>query len=527
MYRCVQRVALLASLLSIWSLLPAQTMPDDSINAVIRRHGLDSSQVMEIASWITDVHGPRLTGSPKLQQAKAWAMEEMQSWGMQNVHLEGWGPFGTGWQLEHFAMHAYSPDYWPVLAYPKAWSPSVKGMVRGEAIYLNANDTTDLAAYKGKLAGKFVMLDTIREIKEWFDAPSERYDSEDLLDMANSGAPVPRPRRNWQGTGGMSFNRILWDFLIAEKPACIVDRSFKGDLGTVFISGARGDSNEKRASDKGGVSVPQVTMSVEQYNRILRLLDKGVKVELALELKTKVTGTDVMESNVLGEIPGTDKADEKVMFGAHIDSWHAATGATDNGAGTAVMLEVARILSETIKTTGIRPRRTLQLALWSGEEQGLLGSIAHVRQHYAETEGRSYTPKSIKPAQAKVSAYYNLDNGTGKVRGIYTQGNNEVVPVFRGWLDGFKDLGASTITLQNTGGTDHLGFDGVGIPGFQFIQDPISYSTRTHHSNMDNWDHLVAEDMKQAATIIAAFVWHTAMRDEMLPRKPLNLEGSN
>lgn len=524
----IRPLLLLSLLLALSaSRLSAQTISEDSLTSLIRTIGLEQSKVMELASWITDVHGPRLTGSPKLQQAKSWAMETMQSWGMENVHLDEWGPFGVDWELTHFEMHAYTPDFWPVIAYPKAWSPATNGLIRGEVIYLQANDEKELEAYRGKLQGKFVLLDTIREVKEWFDAPSSRYDAAALLDMANAVADPPRPRRQWQATGGMSFNRRLWQFLAEEKPACVVDRSFKGDLGTVFVAGARSNDQDKRAQDPNAVSIPQVTISVEQYNRLLRLLDKGIQPQLAMQIQIKSSGEAVMESNVLGEIPGTDLAEEKVVFGAHMDSWHAGTGATDNGAGSVVMMEAARILSELIRTTGVRPRRTLQLALWTGEEQGLLGSINHIRKYYAETEPNSFTPKTIKPDQAKVSAYYNLDNGTGKIRGIYLQGNEAAGTVFRPWLQEFKDLEASTITLQNTGGTDHLAFHGVGIPGFQFIQDPITYFNRTHHSNMDNYDHLIAEDLRQAATIIAFFVWNTAMRDEMIPRKPLSLENSN
>ena len=233
-----------------------------------------------------------------------------------------------------------------------------------------------------------------------------------------------------------------------------------------------------------------------------------------------------MEHNVIAEIPGSDLSDEVVMFGAHFDSWHSATGATDNGAGSAVMMEVARILMETIQETGVQPRRTLRLALWTGEEQGLYGSRAYVGEHYADFGDGGWTPQGLKPDHEKISAYYNLDNGTGKVRGIYTQGNEKVVGIFREWLKPFNELEATTVTLRNTGGTDHLPFDGCGIPGFQFIQDPVAYSTRTHHSNMDNWDHLVADDLKQAATVIAAFVWQTAQRDEKIPRKPTEFDDN-
>jgi len=494
-------------------------------NSKIKKIGLQESKVMDIASTVCDVYGPRLTGSQKLATAQDWAVSELKKWGMSNVHKEAWGPFGRGWHLEHFEMHAFTPDYWPVIAYPKAWSPSTAGIIKGEIVYLQAYDLADLEKYKGKLQGKIVMLDTIRDIKEWFDAPAKRYNTDDLLKMANATLPAPRPRRDW-ARGAGSFGTDLWKFLDSEKPACIIDRNYKGDLGTVFVTGARAGGQEgKRAQDDDTRIIPQVTMSVEHYNRLMRLLALGQKPTLSFQIKSRYEKpNNGMEHNVIAEIPGTSKSDEVVMFGAHFDSWHTGTGATDNGAGSSVMMEAARIIMEYMKQSGEKPKRTLRLALWSGEEQGLFGSVNYVRQHFAETEPNGWIPKSLKPEQSKISAYYNLDNGTGKIRGIYTQGNDKVVPIFREWFENFKDLDASTITLENTGGTDHQPFDGVGIPGFQFIQEPIAYSNRTHHSNMDNWDHLVGDDLKQAATIVASIVWQTAQRDELLPRKEFNIE---
>ena len=500
-------------------LLSAQS-DSDSVLTVIKKHGLEQSKVMEIASWMTDVYGPRLTGSPMLDKATEWAVAELRTMGMKNIHKEEWGPFGRGWQLDHFEIHAQSPGYWPVIGYPKAWSGSGAGS--GEVIYLNIKTEEDLEQYRGKLGGKFVLMDTIRNVDEWMDAPAQRHDFEDLLGMANAAKPTPRPRRNWRGGGGFNLNKAIWTLIEEEKPIAVLDRSYKGDLGTVFVSGAR--TAEGRAREKDKDVVPQVTLSVEHYNRIMRLLDKGIVTTLTLDLKTSYTNENEMEHNIIAEIPGTDMADEVVIFGAHYDSWHTGTGATDNAAGSCVMMEVARILQETINETGIKPRRTLRLALWTGEEQGLFGSRAHVGQHYANFEGEwGWTPESLKPESEKVSAYYNLDNGTGKIRGVYLQGNDQVAEIFRGWLDPFNEMEASTVTLRNTGGTDHLPFDGVGIPAFQFIQDPIAYSTRTHHSNMDNWDHLVEDDLKQAATIIAYFVWMTSQRDDRLPRKSVDV----
>ncbi|MEL6986541.1 MAG: M28 family peptidase [Bacteroidota bacterium] len=513
---------LLLSLLafSMTIILLAQEDEKTDIADIIKKHGIEQSQVMEIASWMTDVYGPRLTRSPMLEKAKDWAQKELKTMGMENVHLEEWGPFGRGWEMSHFEMHAQSPSYWPIMAYPKAWSPSVKG--KGDVIYLDINKEEDIAKYTGKLKGKFVLMDTIRDVSEPFDAMATRHDSESLLNLANAGPPTPRPRRTNRASGRFNLNRAIWEMLENEKPLAVLDRSYKGDLGTVFVSGAR--TGKGRARDKGKDVIPQFTLSVEHYNRIFRMMNKGVPLELEVELKSSYTDADKMEHNVIAEIPGTDLKDEVVIFGAHFDSWHTGTGATDNAAGSSVMMEVARILLETIKETGIQPRRTLRICLWTGEEQGLFGSRNYVKQHYAYTDVTGFAPQSLKAAQEHVSAYYNLDNGTGKIRGVYLQGNNDVAPIFREWLDPFDDMDASTLTLRNTGGTDHLAFDAVGIPGFQFIQEPMAYFTRTHHSNMDNWDHLSGEDLSQAATIIAYFVWMTSQRDEKLPRKPTDLK---
>ncbi len=500
------------------TLLFAQENVDDDINTIIRKHGLNQSEVMEIAGWLTDVYGPRLTGSPMLDKATDWAIKALGDWGMTNVSKVEWGPFGRGWELEHFEMHCTAPSYFPVLAYPKAWSGSSGGTITGEVIYLNAASEEELKKYKGKLKGKFVLLDSIREVEEWFDPPTRRYEDDALLRMANRNRPTPRRGRGYRRSGA-NFSSVLWTLMQEEQPAAVIDRSYKGDLGTVFVSGAR--VAEGRAHNSEINVVPQVTMSIEHYNRIFRMMKRNIPVTLSFDLKSKYTNEDKMEHNVIAEIPGTDLAEELVIFGAHLDSWHTGTGATDNAAGSAVMMEAARILLKTIEESGEKPRRTMRLALWTGEEQGLYGSRAYIRQNFAQTDQYGNL-QEVLPGQENVSAYYNLDNGTGKIRGIHLQGNSEAWPIFRDFLDPFEDLGATTITLGNTGGTDHLAFDAVGIPGFQFIQDPISYSTRTHHSNMDNWDHLLEDDLKQAATIIASFVWHTAQRDGKLPRKTMD-----
>ncbi len=503
--------------LFLTTFLLAQDKPAADFATVIKKHGLDKSQVMELASWMTDVYGPRLTGTPGLDRASEWAMKTMKDWGMKNVALDEWGPFGRGWELKHFQMHCEAPTYFHVIAYPKAWSPSTKGLVKGEVIYLNASSEEDLVKYKGKLKGKFVLIDTLRTLKEWEEPLAVRYSSEQLLDMANAGVPARRPFRNFPESG-RNFVRVLRDFIHAEQPLATIDRSFKGDYGTVFVSGASARAGSAYA-DTAQV-LPQVTMAVEHYNRIFRMVARGIPVTLSMDLRAVYTNPDKMEHNIIAEIPGTDLKDEVVMFGGHFDSWHAGTGATDNAAGSAVMMEVARILLETIKETGVQPRRTLRIALWTGEEQGLYGSRGYVRKHFADTDQLGNL-QNVKAGHGKISAYYNLDNGTGRIRGVYLQGNEQIAPIFREWLDPFRQMGATTLTLQNTGGTDHLAFHAVGVPGFQFIQDGVAYSNRTHHSNMDMFDHLVEDDLKQAATVISYFVWQTAQRDEMLPRRKM------
>lgn len=525
---------LLLTLLSTSALAQTKEPVDEDAVKVLREHGLEKSQVMETLSWICDVHGPRLTGSPNLRRAQKWALKQLAAWGLQNGRLESWGPFGRGWRLDRFSVHVTGENPWPVHAYPKAWSPSLPKPVEAEVVSLSGKSREDIEAMD--LAGKIVMVDSPRDVSEPFEPESRRFDSEALLRMANgSGGGRRGPRSQRRGRNFMRSGSVF-ALAASKKPVAILDRYFKGHYGKIFVSSARattpprkdggapqGRASRPRAWTKGAEVVPQFTLAVEHYNRLDRLLKKGIPVRMSLDLKTTYFDDDPMEYNVLAEIPGTDPeiGDEVVMLGAHFDSWHSGTGATDNGCGSAVMMEAVRLITELVKAKGKGPRRTIRIALWSGEEQGLRGSRAYVSQHFAESAGRGRPPKSVKPDHAKLAGYFNMDNGTGRVRGVYLQGNEHVAPIFRAWLRPFHDLDAATLTLNNTGGTDHLAFDGVGLPGFQFIQDPVSYSTSTHHSNMDNWDHAVADDLKQAATVISSFVWHTAQRDAMLPRKPL------
>ena len=533
-YRLPALVAL--ALAATGPLAPAALAQPEPVDAravtAIRQHGLDSSRVMETLAWMTDVYGPRLTGSPGLDAATRWAQDYLRAQGFANVRAEAWGPFGRGWSLRRFAMNASftapgrrDATSFPVHAFPKAWSPSVRGT--GEVVVFDAESEADFARFRGRLRGKVVLLEPMRAVSEHFEAEARRHDDAALLGMANYVAAADQPAVSAPPNAmrQLSLNAQRLQFLAGEAPLAILDRNVKGDYGTIFVAGAAvaapvGATFENRPTawnPRGQAVLPQFTASVEAYNRLYRLAQRGLPVSVTLDLDAAYDESNAMEENVFAEIAGSDKADELVMLGAHFDSWHAGTGTTDNGAGSAVMMEAMRILQRTFADLGTRPRRTIRFALWTGEEQGLLGSRAYVGEHF----GRRGPDGALQTTadHAKVAGYFNLDNGTGKIRGVYLQGNEGVAPLFRAWLRPFGDLGASTLTLQNTGGTDHLAFDAVGIPGFQFIQEPIAYATKTHHSNMDVLDHAVGDDLKQAATIIAAFVYHTAMREAPLPRK--------
>lgn len=534
----------------------------------IKEEGMKHSQVMDILSYLTDVPGARLTGSPNIKAAQNWAKTKLAEWGLQNAHLEAWGPFGRGWSLEGFSASLIKPNYAPLIAYPKAWSPGTNGVLRAQPLYFDPKTEADLDKYKGKLKGAIVLMNEAREVNAHFEAPGRRQSDEDLLRLANAEPPAPGGPgggRNFRMTDAQRAAQALankkW-LMLQDEGAALVLEPGRGDGGTMFVQQATlaypqdfPRDKQKTVRDKDAPAiVPQVVVAVEHYNRLIRMIQRGAPVELEFNVSTKFYDQDLMSANVIAEIPGTDLKDEIVMLGAHFDSWHSGTGATDNAAGSAVCMEAVRILER----LGLKPRRTIRIGLWSGEEQGLLGSRAYVSEHFAKrlgpeprfgggppTPGATPAPQpppqfEIKAEHEKFAGYFNLDNGTGKIRGIYMQGNEEVRPIFRAWFAPFKDMiGAApapapepqagprrslpdaTLSISNTGGTDHLSYDAVGLPGFQFIQDPIEYDTRTHHSNMDVYDRIQEDDMKQAATIMAAFVYNTAMRDKKLPRKAM------
>ncbi len=509
----------------------------------IRDEGMNRPQVMQTLSYLTDVIGGRLTNSPNMKRANEWTRDTMAKWGMQNAKLEPWGPFGRGWSLKRFHAQVVEPQALAVIAYPKAWSPSTKGAVTADVIYFDAKNDADLEKFRGKLNGKIVLVSEPREVKAAFEGMGTRRSDEALQKMAEA-APPTAPQAGGPNAGAaqreaMMFNTKRWNFLLSEGAAVVVDSSSKGSGGTLFVSGATvvqqmpADGAAPlaaraglRAYDKAAEPrmIPQMTMTIEDYNRLIRLIGHGITPKMTVDINAQYHDEDLMGYNTVAEIPGTDPTlkDEIVMLGGHLDSWHSAGGATDNASGSAVAMEAARILI----ASGLKPRRTIRVALWSGEEQGLNGSREYVKQQFGEMRGgggaNAPRPELVKTtAYDKLSAYYNLDNGTGRIRGVYLQGNAAVKPIFEAWLKPFHDVGATTLTISNTGGTDHLSFDRIGLPGFQFIQDEIEYSTRTHHSNQDNYDRIQADDMKQASTIMAAFVYQTAMMDEKIPRKSM------
>jgi len=523
----LQLLSLFVAILSI-PVVARAGEPDTTAVDLIMEEGMERSQVMDILSWMTDVHGPRLTGSPGYKEAAGWAVDKLTEMGLSNSHLEGWGPFGRGWQLERHTAHVITPQPFPLVSLPKAWSPGTDGKIEGDVILVDVPNDSVLQTFKGRLGGKFVMLDPERAVSPHFSGDAARRSEEELLRLANAQPPEDRQWRRRERTEEQQQKRLA-DYrrlLMAEEEGALalLDVS-RGDRGNIFLQQAGVPSHpdtprsaRTRAWQEDAPDIlPQVSLTAEHYNRIVRMLEKGQRVRMEMETEVRFFEVD-SGYNIIAELPGSDLADQVVMIGAHFDSWHGATGATDNGAGSAICMEAMRIL----KATGLQPRRTIRIGLWGGEEQGLLGSEAYVKRHFGEQTG----PDSNKVTKYKIeaerlSAYYNLDNGAGKIRGVYMQGNEAVRPYFREWLKPFESLGASTLSIANTGSTDHVAFDELGLPGFQFIQDGLEYFSTTHHSTMDFYDRVVEDDLKQAATILARFAYETAMMDERLPRKPM------
>ncbi len=480
--------------------------PNPAVVSKFEQEGLQHSHVMEVMSYLADVYGPRLTNSPNIREAGEYAVKTLDSWGLSNVREESWGPFGRGWSSELFEANEIAPRRFPLIAFPKAWTPGTNGPVTAEAVYAKIEKEGDFRTYRGKLKGKFVLTAPMRPVKAHFEALGHRFTDQELAKLAQPPKPprLDRAARDLRRKQ-REFNEKLLRFLTEQGAAAWLEPS-PHDGGTITVTA--GGSRDPKAP----MVLPRVAVAIEHYGRILRMLEKNIPVTLRINIDNRFYDDDLNSFNILADIPGTDKADELVMLGAHLDSWASGTGATDNAAGSAVMMEAMRIL----KASHLKMRRTVRLALWTGEEEGLLGSRAYIHEHFADRKNMR-----LLPGHAKLSAYFNMDNGTGKIRGIYLQGNEAVRPIFEKWMEPFQSMGMTTLAPRSVGGTDHFSFDEVGLPGFQFIQDPIEYETRTHHTNMDVYERIQEADLKQMAVIVATFVYQAANADQLLPRKPL------
>jgi hypothetical protein len=519
---------------------PAEKL-DLAMIAKIKDEGLNRSQVMDHIGWLSDVYGPRLTGGPGIRQASDWALTRMAEWGLVNGHRETF-PFGKGWSLVRFSAHLIEPQVEPLIGFPGAWTPGTNGPVVADVVRVQIDSEADFDKYRGTLKGKIVLTQPSREVRMLEGPFVLRMTDRDFEEAATvppsrgrAGAADPddetgrgRAGRGGRGRGGaLSLLQRTLQFYKDEGVVALFNRGSDSDMsaggsdlswrqqrtdgGTIFPTG-----NGPRGAD-AGTGLPTVTLAVEHYNRMVRVLARNVPVKVELNLQTRFydEAADGNGFNVIAELAGTDPVlkDEIVMLGAHFDSVAAGTGATDNATGSAAMMEALRILT----AVGAKPRRTIRIGLWGGEEQGLLGSRAYVREHFGDP-----ATMTLKPAHEKLSVYFNSDNGTGRVRGIWLQGNQEAEPIFRQWMEPLKDLGLGAIGPRAVTSTDHVSFDAVGIPAFQFMVDRLEYNSRTHHSNMDTFDRVQADDMIQQATVIAVFAYNAAMRETKLPRKPLS-----
>jgi hypothetical protein len=568
MTHTMTRIIVLLSLASGYALaqMPREKV-DTTAVARIKDEGLKNSHVMEILSTLSDVYGPRLGWSPEFRRAADWAGKDLKGWGLQNVHYQHWAPLGKGWTLKNFYAMVRTPVPFPVIAYPAAWSPGIDE-TEADVVYLDVKKVEDFDVFKGKLKGKYVLLSPPVELKPHFEPQGLRLADSVLLKMANADFQ-PGRRGGRRGFGRIptldSMFVVMRQFAPDVDSATVIQRwqemqvnprklefaqkegavaaitEGRGDGGTLLVQSATVPQSpdipfNQRVSPydpKAPEIIPQVVFATEHYNRIVRMLRMGEKVKLDMNLEVATTKAD-SGFNIIGEIPGTDLKDEIVMIGAHFDSWHSGTGATDNGTGSAACMEAMRILETVMKSSGLKPRRTIRIGLWGSEEEGLIGSREYVSAVFGKREadpgggfpgGGGGGELKTTPEYDKLSVYLNHDNGSGRVRGIYLQGNEAARPIFRSWLTAYGDPTAQTITIQNTGGTDHQSFDGIGLPGFQFIQDPLEYDSRTHHYNMDVYDRAQEPDMKQAATIIAVFAYTAANRDAKFPRKPVPAGG--
>ncbi len=507
-------LSVLLTLLALAVTLAAQEKVDLAVVQRIRAEALENSKVMDHIFYLTNVYGPRLTGSPGFNAAADWAVKQLQGWGCENVKLEKWGPYGRSWALTRYSGNLLEPQPAPIVGFPLPWTQGTNGTVTAEAVYAPLPVTSDadlqqaMDKLKGTLQGKIVLVDNPQQIVIETTPPGRRYTDADLASLV----AAPEPRRGGPRPGGgppqgaRERTTRRNQFLKDEGALLVLTPGQRGSWGVIVATSV--GSREI----KDPVPLPTIAIAGEQYDRIQRLISGKIPVRLEFNIEARLIDDTTDSVNLIAEIPGGRKKDEVVMLGAHLDSWTGGTGAADNAAGCAVMLEAMRVL----KALNLKMDRTVRVALWSAEEAGLLGSRAYVTGHFADR-----TTMALKPEHAKLSGYFNVDNGSGKLRGVYLQGNDMIRPVFQAWLEPFQNMGATTLSIRNTTGTDHLSFDAVGLPGFQFIQDPLEYDTRTHHANEDVYERVQPGDLMQASAIVAWFAYNAATRPELLPRKPL------
>lgn len=501
--------------------LVAQEAVDRDAIAKMRAEAMDRSQAERLVDMFANVIGPRLTGSPAYKRAADWSRETLLSWGIDNARLDAW-EFGRGWTLDRLTLEMIEPRYVPLLGYPDGWSAPTPGEISAPVVYLADKTPEQIAQMKDRLRGAIVLPQPL--VTAFIDR-----DRDDPVDGGPTSAPPPVPagragRGNAAGArgdtaaegqrgrgqrgnaaGGQRGNSAAqqMESLYREAGVALVVQPSRGMHGTVFVTGVQGRDNPEN-------TIPRVRLAAEHYNMLVRALQHNLPVKLRVNVQARFLTEDRNSYNVLAEIPGADPAlrNEVVMIGGHLDSWHTATGATDNADGAAVILEAMRI----IKASGVRPRRTIRMALWGGEEEGLLGSRAYVNKYLAGDAN--------KEARERLSVYFNIDPGYGPIYGFYLQNHAAVRPIFDAWLAPFKDLGARGNVAQAIGSTDHLSFVNVGVPGFNPIQSYANYDIRTHHTNVDTVERMDVRDLKQASLVMASFAYHAAIRADRLPRVP-------
>ena len=488
----------------------------------IRAEATEKSQAMDHVWWLSEVHGPRATGTPAFEAASQWAMKRFTEWGLSNVHQERF-PFGQGWTIERFSLHLVEPQTQAFIGQPRWNSPSTNGPVLSEVVHVRAADETGLAKYQGQLRGKIVVMQPVRAVRLLDGRVVLRMTEQDWTEAATLPPPAePASGPSERVRAAQAFAATVQRFLVAEGVAALLERGSDTDAsaggsdlswqtqrvdgGTIFPG--NGGSRDAQVARQ----VPSATVAVEHYNRIVRLIERDVPVRMEVNIQTRFhPETDPAGNgvNTIAEIAGSDLAQEVVVMGAHLDSYPYAGGATDNATGSAAMMEAVRV----IQALGLKPRRTIRVALWAGEEQGLLGARAYVRRHFVDANG------APTPAHANLAAYFNLDNGTGRILGIWGQGNAGAVKLFQQWGESVADLGWRTPSPRSVTSTDHVPFEEAGLPGFQFIQERLEYNSRTHHSNMDAFDHVQPDDLKQQGAVAVVFAWYAANWPEKVPRK--------